>query len=281
MNCAWDSLLAVVPPRLRQKVDNLGREYLLELRLRKGQRAELVLKHGIETIQEVVGEEDIRYVVNTASNYSPWSASTVANGYITAPGGHRIGLCGECVVKDGTMTGTRTVSSLCIRVARNITGIANGAPLRDSLLILGPPGAGKTTLLRDLIRLRSNAGCCIAGIDERAEIFPDAAAFPRGPRTDVLTGCSKRQGVQIALRTMGPSCIAVDEITSAEDCCALADSAWCGVELLATAHATDCRDLRRRKIYEPLYRSGLFTQAIVLSADKTWRLERMEIWASN
>ena len=144
-----------------------------------------------------------------------------------------------------------------------------------ALLILGPPGAGKTTLLRDIIRHRSNGGKIVSVVDERGELFPCGNLFDPGTRTDVLTGCSKAQGVDIALRTMSPKCIAVDEITAQEDCQALVSALWCGVDLLATAHAANCNDLQSRPIYRPLIQTGLFKQVIVLSRDKSWHLERM------
>lgn len=277
MKCGWNEFLSVLPPRLRTEVDRLGKENLEELHLRKNRPAELILHGSSHLLDTVIREEDIQFVVNTASRYSPWSASTASRGYITAPGGHRIGLCGDCVVKDGNITGIRTATSLCMRVAREFPGIGQNAPPNGSLLIIGPPGVGKTTLLRDLIRIRSQSGQTVAVVDERGELFPMGEIFTPGPRTDVLTGCGKAQGVEMALRTMGPKCIAVDEITAAEDCRALAAAGWCGVELLATAHAKNCDDLKRRSVYRPLWESGLFENAIVLNREKSWRMERMKL----
>lgn len=275
MNCAWNSFLGVLPPRLKQRVDMLGKAELEELRLRKGQPIELVVGRKSMLIPEIATDDDIRHVVNIASNYSPWSASSISYGYLTIAGGHRIGICGQCVIKEGKVAGIKSASSICIRVARAFHGIAKNAPSKGSLLILGPPGAGKTTLLRELIRVRSVAGSHVVVVDERGELFPDETIFRPGARTDVLCGCSKAQGVDMALRTMGPTCIAVDEITAQEDCCALMSAAWCGVELLASAHAANTLDLSRREIYKPLWNCGLFTQALVLGFDKTWHLERM------
>ena len=66
------------------------------------------------------------------------------------------------------------------------------------------------------------------------------------------------------LRTMGPTCIAVDEITTAEDTGALLQAANCGVRLLATAHGSSVSDLRLRKIYRPLLEYAVFASVLVL-----------------
>ncbi len=277
MKCAWDALLSVLPARLRQQVDNLGRDTMQELRLRVGQPVELILSGQSRMLGVQALEEDITFIVNAASQYSPWAAATSAKGYITAAGGHRIGVAGECVVQGGQVTGIRRATSLCIRVARSFPNIGDKAPKTGSLLILGPPGAGKTTLLRELIRCRSEAGRAVAVVDERGELFPLGGIFSSGARTDVLTGCSKATGVDMALRTLSPACIAVDEITAQEDCQALLSAGWCGVELLATAHAKDGKDLLRRKIYQPLADSGLFDTLLILQPDKSWRMERMRV----
>ena len=79
------------------------------------------------------------------------------------------------------------------------------------------------------------------------------------------------------LRTMGPQCIAVDEITQENDCVALLEASGCGVDLLATAHGSGLEDLKRRPIYRKLMDAGVFDRIVVLQRDKSWRLERMHI----
>lgn len=272
MRCAWKELLAILPEHMRQDVDRLSANTLMELRLRQNKPPELVMPGGSRWLEKPITGEDIRFVVNTSSRYSPWAAATSAFGYITARGGHRIGLCGEVAVVNGQVKGLREVTSLCIRVARDFPEIGDGVPLMGNILILGPPGSGKTTMLRSLCR-RIAQREQVTVVDERGELFPDG--FPTGRRMDVLRGCNKGQGIDMALRTMGPSTIAVDEITAQEDTASLLSAGWCGVRLLATAHASGVQDLRSRKIYASLTEMKLFDTLLVMAADKSWHVERM------
>lgn len=281
MKCAWEALLGLLPQSLRQDVDRQGREKLQELRLRLGMPPELILMDGSIHLRETVNSDTLAFVVNTACRYSPWTATTAASGYITARGGHRIGLCGEVTLQNSQMADVKNVTSLCIRVARDFSGIGSPISTDGSLLIIGRPGCGKTTLLRDIIRNRSEKGRgSIAVVDERGELFPTVQGklcFPPGCRTDILTGCPKGQGIELLLRAMSPATIAVDEVTAEGDCRGLIHAAWCGVDLIATAHAGSIRDFMKRPVYQPLIESRVFTKVIVMQQDKSWREERMPI----
>ena len=275
LECAWNALLTILPPWLRSEMDSQTQNKLQEIRLRRGKPAMLQLSCGVRELSRMIDDADLQYVINMACKFSPWTATTMAQGYVTAPGGHRIGFCGEAIMHNGIMKGIGSASSLNIRVARDFPGVCGNLWLRnEDMLILGPPGSGKTTLLRDIIRQRSQREC-ISVVDERGEIFPSAASFSRGSNIDVLTGCPKALGTLTVLRTMSPDCIAVDEITAAEDCEALSHVGWCGVSLLATAHAASVSDLRARPIYRPLIERGLFKTAVVLKKDKSWHIERI------
>lgn len=275
MMCAWKELLSLLPPWLRRDVDMLGKESLRELRLRVNSPPELVLGKGSHWLEKTVTREDISFCINAASSYSPWAAATAAKGYLTAAGGHRLGLCGEAVCKNGEITGIREVDSLCIRVARDFPGIAQTLPREGNTLILGAPGWGKTTLLRDLIRQTAKDET-VSVIDERGELFP--VGMLRGKRTDVLTGSTKAPGISMVLRTMGPRWIAVDEITDGEDCDAMLQAMGCGVRLLATAHASSLTEFRCRPVYKRLWEKGIFQRYIVLNANQSFRVERVAEW---
>jgi stage III sporulation protein AA len=93
--------------------------------------------------------------------------------------------------------------------------------------------------------------------------------------TDVLSRCPKHIGINAVLRSMAPEWIAVDEITTEKDCESIIHAGWCGVKLLATAHAANILDLTSRPIYRPLVETKLFTNIILLDRDKSWKLERV------
>ena len=282
MRCAWQAYLNILPHWMRSEVDRQGRDTLQELRMRIARTPELIMQNTTGYISRKITSEDIAFVINAASEYSPWSAKTVAQGFLTASGGHRIGICGIAVVGDKKMLGISQPTSLCLRVARDFENIAaKVSQIRNSILIIGPPGSGKTTLLRDLIRCKSNMdGECVSVVDERQELFPMHKAeccFSIGPRTDVLSGCPKSVGIESVLRSMNPRWIAVDEITAQSDCEALLHAGWCGVHLLATAHADSIQDLKSRPVYQPLIHSSLFETVLVLRRDKSWTMERMHV----
>lgn len=273
MICAWNELLQILPPWLRVELAVGEQKHLTEIRLRKDCPAELVMGRDFRLMDRYVQQEDMDCVINFASRYSPWAAQSVAQGYLTAPGGHRIGICGDVVRKDGVLTGIRKVQSVCIRVARDYPGIgARVLTAQGSVLILGAPGWGKTTLLRDMVR-QISVKECISVVDERGEVFPQG--FPPGNRTDILTGASKSQGLDMVLRSMGPCWIAVDEITAPQDCLAILQAHGCGVRLIATAHAASLQDFYRRTVYRPLIENRVFETVYTMNADKSFRTERI------
>lgn len=284
MNCCWRELLELLPPRLRESMAPEVQERApREIRLRLGQMVQVVTQRGewYPTCHRM-GKGDLEYVLNIASRFSAYAAQSVAQGYITGRGGHRIGLCGESVVQNGVVTGLKELRSLCIRVARDIPGLADGLlpVLNDgSVLILGPPGSGKTTLLRDLIRQISDGRQEQIGVvDQRSELFPttpDGFCFNTGGRTDVLTGAGKAAGIELLLRSMGPKWIALDEVSAIEDCVTLEQCGYCGVRFLATAHAWTPEDLKHRPVYCRLLKTGMFKTAIWLKDDQTYTVERL------
>lgn len=273
MICGWNELLSILPGWLAQEVDIHGKNGLQEIRLRLNQPPQLTMRGKMQFLTRKITMNELNFCVNTATKYSPWAATTIAEGYISAPGGHRVGVCGDAIMQGGQVKGIRNVRSLCVRVAGDYPGIAAPiADLKGSILIIGSPGSGKTTLLRDLVRqLSAKENVCV--IDQRGELFPEC--FQTGRSMDILSSCEKNRAIDILLRTMGPDTIAMDEITRDGDCDALRRAAWCGVRLIATAHAANEDELQQRIVYRPILQDGIFDTLIVLDKDKTFKTERI------
>ncbi|MBQ3556271.1 MAG: Flp pilus assembly complex ATPase component TadA [Oscillospiraceae bacterium] len=273
-------VFALLPDRLRQSVPEMGEDVLAqveEIRLRAGHPLALTVSDtGRRVNGPAVEPQELELLLHTASK---WSVHTVldqlCSGFMTIEGGHRLGVAGTAVMEGERIRTLSNISSVNIRIARQIKGCARELALHiegevgvANTLIVAPPGAGKTTLLRDIIRILSEGGLRVCVADERGELaamWQGKAQMDLGPNTDVLTGCPKAQAVQIMLRGMNPQVIAVDEITAPEDVRAMELAMGCGVRVLATAHAQNEDDLYRRPIYRTLLETGVFEQVVVLS----------------
>lgn len=117
-------------------------------------------------IEYIVNSDEILEILQHICDNSIYSfQSQICNGYITLRGGHRVGIAGNVVVKDGKVINIAHISSINIRIAKQVIG-ASDKILKYVLeisknsiyntLIVSPPGAGKTTLIRDLVRRISN-----------------------------------------------------------------------------------------------------------------------------
>jgi len=276
MKTGWENLLTLLPKQTVRELETSVWENLKELRFRVGSGVELNYGDRQSYLTVPVSKEDIGFILNAASRFSPWQAETMAMGYLTTKGGHRIGICGEAIVHKDSVKGIRNPDALCIRLARDLENIGHRfRSLRHSTLILGPPCSGKTTLLRDIARVLAEEKT-VAVVDERDELFPEG--FRRGKRMDVLRLCPKAEGIDMVLRTMGPEWICVDEITREEDTQAVLRASNCGIHLLASAHAFDLADLQKRFIYRKILEAGVFDNIVVIQKDNRYMWERKEPW---
>ena len=258
-----------------------------EVRLRVGRPMTVVTTEGELSTGLVVRPEDLNLTIEIASQCSAYAVlDQMKHGYVAVRGGHRLGICGTGVVKEGEISNLRKISSLSLRVAREFPGAA-AAVLKDlqeegmlqSTLIISSPGKGKTTLLRDLIRCISDGQgilphrVCVA--DERGELAAMYAGIPGmniGARTDVMDGCPKAEAMLMLLRGMNPQVIAMDEITAPEDVRAMELAAGCGVALLATAHAGSPEDLSRRELYRRMMEQGIFRRIVSIGVSEGKRI---------
>ena len=135
-------------------------------------------------------------------------------------------------------------------------------------LIISPPKCGKTTMLRDLARNLSNAGFRIGICDERSEIagcYDGKTSYDLGPRTDVLDGCPKADGILMLIRAMSPDVVMTDEIGKPEDAAAIRSALSAGVKIITTIHGSSFEDAAKSAV-GGLITDHVFETLIFLSA---------------
>lgn len=235
-----------------------------------------------------ITEQDILEMQNYISNYSLYAwQEELRNGFVTIQGGHRIGLAGGTTNHEGHMNGISYLTFFNIRVAHERVGCSDGIlrflsedpqntystsdrsakTIIHNTLIISPPGAGKTTLLRDCIRSISYGGIKIGLVDERSEIAASYHGIPQndiGPRTDVLDGCNKPEGIQMLLRTMSPQVIAVDELGTEVDFLAVEQAAYSGCKVIGTVHAGSIKELQEKPILKKWCDKELFERFVFI-----------------
>lgn len=198
----------------------------------------------------------------------------VRQGYLTLPGGHRVGIAGRAVLDHHRVDTLRDISGLSIRRARAVEGLADdvlsalGSRAALSLLVASPPRAGKTTLIRDLARVFADGGEITVIIDERSEIAGCDAGEPSyrmGSHSDVLDGWPKAEGMLAALRALSPDVLVVDELALAEDFEALWKARWSGVKVVASVHLGAFETLTQNPMVHRLWKEGVFDALVGLS----------------
>ncbi len=217
---------------------------------------------------------DIKNTLKLMSNFSLFSIEEqLKKGFFTLKGGHRVGVCGKTIIQNGDIMAIKDISSLNIRVSRQVVGCSYKfikyilSYKVKNTLILSAPNNGKTTLLRDIVRNISNLGYGCVVVDERSEIagsYNGETKCDLGTRCDILDACDKVLGMTMALRSMSPKVIVVDEIGTDEDANAVKKVFNSGVNIIATTHAESIEELKQKYIFEKFLEQKFFDTYIFM-----------------
>ncbi|MBQ8133970.1 MAG: stage III sporulation protein AA [Clostridia bacterium] len=283
------------------RISERKKSCIQEIRLRSGKP--VALTDGSETLFLSSGGEILyspgerafvctqRHIFDSFKSlcgYSVYSRQNEINqGFLTAGGGYRIGICGTAAMKNGEVTAVTNITSLNLRISRQIFGISDELiaklhPIRSGILIAGAPSTGKTTMLRDLAyNLSLGKGCSIMRtcvIDERGEIsggYNERCGIDLG-LCDVLQGYPKGEGIMQAVRSLSPQVIICDEVGTDSDAQAVAKGANAGAYIVATVHASGYEELMKRSQARKLLDTGAFGTVVILgSTDRPCKITQM------
>lgn len=288
-------ILKCLPTQLAKLILEHNIQKLEEIRIRankpvilKLRQVEIVLNYTITT-NEIIG------ILQSICNNSIYTyQNQICNGFITLPGGNRVGIAGNVVIKDGQVSNISYIYSLNFRISHQINGASDNI-LKYVLdtenntifntLIVSPPGAGKTTIIRDLAKRISNGineinfrGLDVSIIDERGEI----AAMTKGIifndvgiRTDVLDNVPKSIGIRMAVRSMAPKVIIADEIGNKDDVNIINYAICSGVKCIFTAHGSDMEDLLKNNEINKIINLQLFSKIIFLDEKQKGKIKNV------
>ncbi|RNC29271.1 MAG: hypothetical protein AWM53_00624 [Candidatus Dichloromethanomonas elyunquensis] len=269
-----------------EKIEEIRLRVNKPLIIRTGRKEYFITASGLPGTKDAayhVTKEDLIGILERITHSSIYAAEEeLRQGFFTIAGGHRVGISGETVVENGTIRTIKNISALNFRWARQPDSkvlhlfplLLDKNKLLLNTLLVSPPRAGKTTILRLLIKSLSDGvpeigleGQTVGVVDERSEIagmWQGTPAFDLGCRTDVLDRCPKVQGLNMLIRSMAPSVVAVDELGGPDEVFALNDAVRCGVKILATAHAGSLEELQRRPYLKELFDKQVFERAVLL-----------------
>ncbi len=298
----YNEVTQYLSPRLSKTlglIKDLYKSQIEEIRLRVNKNLSVTLPTGskfvslngdlLENEQKgvKVSLDDINESLGYICNMSIYShQNQIKKGYITVKGGHRAGVCGTAVLENEKIQNIRDITSINLRIAREIIGCSEeiyNSIFIDSLdgcLIISPPCGGKTTILRDLARTISNNGKKVAIVDERGEIGASYQGIIQndiGQLTDLLDGYPKNLGIIYAIRSLNPDVIICDEVGDENDVLSIAEGLKTGVPIIMSAHSKCIEDLKNRNAIMNIIKMGAIKNIVLLNgANEPGKIKKIQ-----
>ena len=234
-----------------------------ELHLCIGTRSSLLFGRERIYLSARISDEDMRSVMNKLCRGALYAfRDTITEGYISMEGGVRVGVCGQARYENGVLVGVSDISSLNFRIPTASSSVVNELynawkSSDGAMLIYSKPAGGKTTALRSLTSrlIESKTVARVSVIDERCEFMEEEC---KRLGVDLFRGYKRADGMQIALRSMAPQIMIVDEIGGISESEQMLDSLNSGVGIIATAHADSLSQLLKRRSFEPFLKHKIF-----------------------
>jgi stage III sporulation protein SpoIIIAA len=257
-------MLNALPPQVVQPLREIeDASELLEVVLDLGRPPEARFPAREETLSEVdVSEDDIEYVVRNIGEFGDDNRAGIERTL------HRISCMRN---RSGRIVG------LTCRVGRAVFGtiriIEDLVKTGRSTLLLGRPGVGKTTMLREVARvLADDLNKRVIIVDTSNEIAGDGdiphPAIGRARRMQVPTPNLQHAVMIEAVENHMPEVIVIDEIGTELEATAARTIAERGVQLVATAHGNELRNLMMNPTLSDLI-GGI--QSVTLSDEEARR----------
>lgn len=269
-------LLSIMPKGVTREISALAllrRDFplgLSEIRVRAEGRSSIVLSGENIPLFTPVSPSELRELYDKALGAALYAhTDEIKRGFISMPYGVRVGISAE-----------RRAAELLPLDVRSLVFRLPSAPSENAgaifslwykkrprgMLLYSAPGEGKTSALRALAGLISReAALRVAVIDERREFIREHYS---DCSVDILSGYGKAEGIEIAMRTLSPEVIIVDEIGSVGEADSLISVGKGGIPIIATAHAESLSEVLSRACVKELYEAGYFDTFIRLSRVK-------------
>ena len=250
-----------------------------EIRLRAGGVCTVRVGERESRLSSRVGSDELYAILTSLCHGSVFAyRDTLERGYVTMETGVRVGVVGEVSYDGGRCSPPFGIGSVVFRIPGGECSFGEElfykwCDVGGGLLVISPPAGGKTTALGSLAEhIGGKLGRRTVIVDERCEMDRERYF---GGCVDVLRGYRRREGIEIAVRTMSPEVLICDEIFTAEDSAALLAAAGAGITVLASAHGESVEGVMARDAVASLVNRGVFSSVAVISrrgADFTYEL---------
>ena len=282
---ASERVIELLPSAIRNEILRLvsgrrgGFSQVREIRIRRDAACSLIIGRENVRLYNIINKEELDLLISRLIGGALYAhRDSIASGYISLEGGVRVGVCGYAAYEDNRLVGVSDMRSLVFRIPTGSCEFGDQLysvfreGIGQGMLIYSPPGVGKTTALRSLAQSvgggRDALRVCV--VDERCEFSEEDY---RGCQVDILKGYKRREGIEIATRTLSAELIMIDEL-GAEDCRSIIEVVRGGIPLIATAHASSLDEVMIKPSLRGLTELSVFSVFVGISVvDGEYRLQ--------